>query len=228
MLKMASVRFRIEATCEACGAVFFYNQVISESGSGFSNPAGAVRHRLQSGDLGVRKCPSCGYRQSWMERSWKRRWWALFGLRKMNGKRWRKHGDRSFPRESPSVSPYSGKGWDCPCRAKLVSAPQEVVPTTVVGAPTAPAPRRGSGRLRAIFLAWLAGVLAWLFAAVMCSLILINVFGLTREMELYGRIRALVILLAFVGVFVLVYRRTRRRDTKEQAEAPTTQPSAEP
>lgn len=80
MRKEARLTIDVDVECEACGKRYVYAQGYHETGGGMSDPAGAIQKRIMQGELGWKRCPQCGYMQSWMVMSWKVRWSLILGV----------------------------------------------------------------------------------------------------------------------------------------------------
>lgn len=76
--KQAWIDLRVEAECEACGTRYEYDYRVREEGWAGFDIEGRVMERFKSGDFGVKKCPSCRYIQSWMQKKWNDRWRSVF------------------------------------------------------------------------------------------------------------------------------------------------------
>lgn len=77
--KKAWITLDIDVECESCSKPYSYVYTIKEEGWAGFDIEGRVMDRLKTGDFGVKKCPSCGYIQSWMQRIWKEKWQNFFG-----------------------------------------------------------------------------------------------------------------------------------------------------
>ena len=75
---------QLEVDCEACGNKFVYERTIRETSSTGLIPHKAagqkVQDRVQKSDFSYRKCPNCGYLQSWMQQAYSTFWGGLLGF----------------------------------------------------------------------------------------------------------------------------------------------------
>lgn len=76
--KTACVKLRVDVECEACGKKYGYDYVVKEQGWAGFDIEGRVMDRVKSGDFGLKRCPFCGYVQSWMQKKWNDKWRGIF------------------------------------------------------------------------------------------------------------------------------------------------------
>lgn len=79
MQKTASITLHVDAECEACDYKYDYQVTLSNTTSNAlsivcEDPTPGLMKQIQQGDFGVRRCPKCGWLQSWMAKEWKDNW----------------------------------------------------------------------------------------------------------------------------------------------------------
>ena len=73
-----STKATIKVDCEACGKHFEYPRMIKAQGYDAANAAASFAETINKREFGSKRCPGCGYVQSWMAKTWQN-WWTRMG-----------------------------------------------------------------------------------------------------------------------------------------------------